>query len=171
MPAEGAGVIAEPETPAQAAPVDASAVAESLQRLRARHAATDGGEVASYIPELSGMDPSLFGICLATVDGAVYEAGDTRAPFTIQSMSKPLTYGLALERLGTEAIRRRIGVEPSGDAFNEISISPVTGMPRNPLITAGAIACAGLVAEHAEQPFDLMLAAYSRYAGRALAID
>src|ERR1700712_1308974 len=111
MPAEGAGVIAEPETPAQAAPVDASAVAESLQRLRARHAATDGGEVASYIPELSGMDPSLFGICLATVDGAVYEAGDTRAPFTIQSMSKPLTYGLALERLRGGAVRSRGGGE------------------------------------------------------------
>ena len=66
----------------------------------------------------------LFGICIATVEGAVYEAGDTRAPFTIQSMSKPLTYGLALERLGTDAVRSRIGVEPSGDAFNEISISP-----------------------------------------------
>jgi glutaminase len=103
------------------------------------------------------------------VDGAVYEAGDARAPFTIQSMSKPVTYGLALERLGTDTVRSRIGVEPSGDAFNEISISPVTGMPRNPLINAGAIACAGLVASAAEDPFALLLATYSRYAGRALA--
>jgi glutaminase len=135
-------VIAEPEARVPGvASVDArspSAVAEYLERLHARHDALDDGEVATYIPELSRVDPSLFGICIATVDGAVYEAGDTRAPFTIQSMSKPLTYGLALERLGTDSVRSRIGVEPSGDAFNEISISPLTGMPRNPLINAGA---------------------------------
>ena len=134
-----------------------SAVAAYLERLHARHGAIDDGEVATYIPELSRVDPSLFGICIATVDGAVYEAGDTHAPFTIQSMSKPLTYGLALERLGTDAVRSRIGVEPSGDAFNEISLSPETGMPRNPLINAGAIACAGLVAGAVDDPFALLL--------------
>jgi glutaminase len=167
-------VIAEPETSADSASGDAgtpSAVVEYLQRLHARHEAVVDGEVATYIPELSRVDPSLFGICLATVDGAVYEAGDTRAPFTIQSMSKPLTYGLALERLGTHGVRSRIGVEPSGDAFNEMSFSPVTGMPRNPLINAGAIACAGLVASDAEDPFALLLETYSRYAGRPLEID
>jgi glutaminase len=151
--------------------IGSSAVAAYLERLHARHDAVDQGEVATYIPELARVDPSLFGICLTTVDGAVYEAGDTRAAFTIQSMSKPLTYGLALERLGTDAVRGRIGVEPSGDAFNEISISPVTGMPRNPLINAGAIACAGLVAGDAADPFALLLETYSRYAGRELSLD
>ena len=168
----GAGVIAQPEQ--EDAALDAasgSAVAAYLQQLYTRHLAVDDGEVATYIPELSSVDPSLFGICIATVDGAVYEAGDTRVPFTIQSMSKPLTYGLALERLGTEAVRRRIGVEPSGDAFNEISISPETGMPCNPLINAGAITCAGLVAADAADPFGLLVDTYSRYAGRALAFD
>ena len=148
-----------------------SAVSAYLARLHATHGAIDEGEVATYIPELSRADPSLFGICLATVDGAVYEAGDTHAPFTIQSMSKPLTYALALERLGTAAVRGRMGVEPSGDAFNEISLSPETGMPRNPLINAGAIACAGLVANDSEDPFALLLETYSRYAGRELEID
>ena len=142
----------------------------SRRSTRATHRSTTG-EVATYIPELSIVDPSLFGICLATVDGAVYEAGDTRAPFTIQSMSKPLTYGLALERLGTEAVRQRIGVEPSGDAFNEISISPETGMPRNPLINAGAIACAGLVASDADDPYGLLVDTYSRYVGHPLELD
>jgi glutaminase len=168
-------VIAEPEARVQEqASLDAgsaSAVAAYLEALYIRHGAVHDGEVATYIPELSRVDPSLFGICLATVDGAVYEAGDTRVPFTIQSISKPLTYGLALERLGRDAVRSRIGVEPSGDAFNEISLSPETGMPRNPLINAGAIACAGLVAGEAEDPFALLLATYSRYAGRELALD
>ena len=110
------------------------------------------GEVATYIPELAGVDPDLFGICLATVDGAVYEAGDTRHPFTIQSMSKPLTYGLALELCGPEAVHARVGVEPSGDPFNEISLHPSTGTPLNPMINAGAITCAGLVLEARRRP-------------------
>ena len=56
-----------------------SPIAAYLGDLLERHAATDAGEVATYIPELAGVDPDLFGICLATVDGAVYEAGDTGA--------------------------------------------------------------------------------------------
>ena len=148
-----------------------SAVAAYLQQLYLRHLPDEDGEVATYIPELAHVDPSLFGICLATVDGAVYEAGDTRVPFTIQSMSKPLTYGLALERLGRDAVRSRIGVEPSGDAFNELSLSSQTRKPPNPLINAGAMACAGLVAADADDPFALLLETYSRYAGRELELD
>ena len=142
-----------------------------LDALLERHADLDAGEVAAYIPELAGVEPSLFGICLATVDGGVYEAGDSRIPFTIQSMSKPLTYGIALERLGEDLVRSRVGVEPSGDAFNEISLTPVTGAPVNPMINAGAIACAGLIARGEEQPSDLVLDTYSCYAGRKLEID
>jgi hypothetical protein len=149
----------------------ASAVAGYLARLHERHRANEGGEVATHIPELSQIDPALFGICIATVDGAVYEAGDTRAPLTIQSMSKPLTYALALERLGREAVHGRVGVEPSGDAFNELSISSETGIPRNPLINAGAITCSGLVASAADDPFALLHETYSRYAGRELEFD
>jgi glutaminase len=168
-------VIAEPQAGEQEdAAVDAespSAVVAYLERLYRRHRDVDDGEVASYIPELSHVDPSLFGICIATVDGAIYEAGDTRAPFTIQSMSKPLTYGLALERLGRDAVRSRIGVEPSGNAFNELSVSLDSGKPSNPLINAGAIACAGLVARSTVDPYGLLLETYSRYAGRALSLD
>ena len=122
-------------------------------------------------PELASADPDLFGICLATVDGALYEAGDTRAPFTIQSMSKPLTYGLALELAGEEAVRSRVGVEPSGDPFNEISLRAGTGTPVNPMINAGAITCAGLVFEASDAPMELLLETYSTYAGRPLEID
>jgi glutaminase len=114
-----------------------SPITAYLDALLERHARLEGGEVASYIPELASVDSDLFGICLTTVDGAVYEAGDTRAALTIQSMSKPLTYGLALERWGEQVVRSRVGVEPSGDAFNEISLAPATGAPLNPMINAG----------------------------------
>ena len=68
------------------------------------------GEVATYIPELSKADPDHFGICLVTADGRVFEAGDCDRPFTIQSISKPFTFGMALEEFGHEkvcAARRR----------------------------------------------------------------
>ena len=92
----------------------------------------DDGEVATYIPELAKADPRWFGICIATVDGHVYEVGDTRQPFTIQSISKPFVYGLALEDRGKPAVLERIGVEPTGDAFNEISLEAGTGRPLQP---------------------------------------
>ena len=68
--------------------------------------------------------PTGSAICLATTDGHVYEVGDSGQPFTIQSISKPFVYGLALEDRGREAVLRRIGVEPTGDAFNAISLEP-----------------------------------------------
>ena len=141
VPRTGAGVIAQAqaggETDALIEDGTVSAVAAYLQQLYLRHLPDEDGEVATYIPELAHVDPSLFGICLATVDGAVYEAGDTRVPFTIQSMSKPLTYGLALERLGRDAVRSRIGVEPSGDAFNELSLSSQTQEAAEPVDQRG----------------------------------
>ncbi len=143
-----------------------------LEDLRARlHDLTDG-EVADYIPELSRANPDHFGICIATRDGFVYEVGDSAAPFTIQSVSKPLTYGLALEQNGETAVLAKIGVEPSGDAFNAISLRPQTGAPLNPLINAGAIAACGLIGgDTADQKTASILEVFSRYTGRPLDID
>ena len=159
------------QTVAEQVGVRRSPVEAYLDGLLARHAGDDSGEVAAYIPELADVDPSLFGICLATVDGARYEAGDSGARFTIQSMSKPLTYGLALERAGEEFVRSRVGVEPSGDPFNEISLHPVTGAPVNPMINAGAITCAGVLVDAVGDPLGSLLETYSLYAGRRLEID
>jgi glutaminase len=148
-----------------------SPILDYLTGLLERFAALDDGAIATYIPELARSDPSHFGISIVTLDGAVYEVGDTRVGFTIQSMSKPLTYALVLEQLGHEAVHRRVGVEPSGDPFNEISLDPTTGAPVNPMINAGAIACAGMVAALEEDPLAHVLDAYSRYAGRRLETD
>jgi glutaminase len=149
-----------------------SPIERYLHRLHERHAELRSGEVATYIPELGKADPEWFGVCLATTDGRLYEVGDTRQPFTIQSISKPLTYGLALEDQRHEAVLKKVGVEPSGDAFNSISLDPHTGRPLNPMINAGAIATAGLVAgRSAEDRFERLLSVYSLYAGRRLTID
>jgi len=80
-----------------------------LERLHDALAGVETGEVASYIPELAGADPDMFGICLATPGGVLYEAGETSVPFTLQSISKPLTYGLALSDAGIESVRATVG--------------------------------------------------------------
>ena len=152
--------------------MSASPIQGYLDDLLARFRSLDDGQVADYIPELGLADPNWFGICIATHDGFVYEAGDCRQPFTIQSISKPLTYGLALEAHGEAEVLQKIGVEPSGDAFNAISLHPGTGAPRNPLINAGAIAACGLVpGTTVEDKTAHILDAFSRSAGRALDID
>ncbi|MBN4928352.1 glutaminase [Hoyosella rhizosphaerae] len=131
----------------------------------------DSGEVASYIPELARADPDRLAIAMATLDGEVYVAGDCDVEFTIQSISKPFTYALAIADQGLDVVLKHIDVEPSGDAFNEISLDPVTGKPRNPMINAGAIASHALVrGDDAEARVERILELYGRLAGRPLTI-
>lgn len=147
-------------------------IGDLLSRIRAEFAGDDRGEVASYIPELATADPAAFGLSLVGVAGSRYEAGEARAPFTIQSVSKPFVYALALADAGAEAVLERVGVEPSGEGFNAISLEPGTGRPDNPLINAGAILTTSLVAggdpaARSARILDLL----SRCAGRELAVD
>ena len=144
-----------------------------LERLHDTLAGVETGEVASYIPELAGADPDMFGICLATPGGVLYEAGETSVPFTLQSISKPLTYGLALSDAGIESVRATVGVEPSGEAFNAISLDVESGLPVNPMINVGAIATVSLVADNGAEGsrFARVLDAVSLYAGRELTVD
>ena len=149
-----------------------SPIQDFLQELHRKCAAANDGNVATYIPELAKANPDWFGICLVTANGAVYEVGDTQQEFTIQSISKPFVYGLALEDNGRAATLERVGVEPTGDAFNSISLDPGTGRPRNPMINAGAIATAGLIAgKTATSRFRRILETFSLYAGRELRVD
>lgn len=127
------------------------------------------GEVAAYIPELAAADPDRFALCLATVDGHLYEVGCTDVRYSVQSISKPFTYALALADRGVDAVGEKVGVEPSGDAFNEISLAADTGRPRNPMINAGAITSASLVVgESPAARFERVLEFYGRFAGREL---
>ena len=129
------------------------------------------GAVADYIPELGKADPAHFGISLATLDGHVYEVGDTKVPFTIQSMSKPFVFALALDTLGAARVESAIGVEPSGDPFNSIRLN-AENHPFNPMVNAGAIACSGLIHEaKGDGAFDFIRQALGRFAGRELDVD
>ncbi|MEQ1769989.1 MAG: glutaminase A [Devosia sp.] len=147
-------------------------VAQYLQALHDRHKTNRTGKLADYIPELTRTDPDLFGLAFATMDGYVYEAGDTAALFTIQSISKAIIYGLALEDHGRAEVLRRIGVEPSGEAFNSIAFDEKNNRPFNPMVNAGAIAATALVkgAAHDER-WTRILETFQRFVGRDLVMD
>ena len=150
----------------------AELVQRYLDQIRDEHAAVTDGALASYIPELARVDPSGFGLSLSSSDGFVYESGDAAIEFTIQSISKPFTYALALDQIGQEAVDARIGVEPSGEAFNEISVDDTTKTPKNPMINAGAIAAVSLVpGVTPDERFTRIRDFYSACAGRPLDID
>ena len=143
-----------------------------LEQLQERFAALESGSVADYIPELKKANPDWFGIALVTVDGHVYQVGDSRQPFSIQSISKAFTYGIALEDRGAEAVAAKIDVEPSGEAFNSISLEPDTGRPRNPMINAGAIVATSLVeGDGAGSKITRILEKFAQFAGGSLAVD
>jgi glutaminase len=149
-----------------------SLVRELIEDVHAGCLQDRSGDILHGTPALEDVDPESFGICVATVDGYVYEVGDTRLPFCIQSISKPFTYGVALTDRGHEFVDSRIDLEPSGDAFNEISLHPVTHRPRNPMINAGAIAASSFVdGANAAERTARLCAVYSAFAGRELELD
>lgn len=117
-----------------------------LPELAAEMAArSDRGEVATYIPQLSRVDPAKFGIAVVTNDGRVLTAGDADEAFSIQSISKVFTLTQALGEAG-DRLWKRVGREPSGDPFNSIvQLEHEHGIPRNPFINAGAIVISDVI--------------------------
>ena len=131
------------------------------------------GRVADYIPELAKADPSLFGICVVTCEGEIHSVGDWERSFTIQSVSKPFVYGIALEDCGREVVIERVGVEPTGDRFNSIiELDQSSKRPLNPMVNAGAIATSSIIrGDSPSERFNRLLEAFSRYTGREMAAD
>jgi glutaminase len=151
--------------------VSRSPVLEYLGELLEEYRGLDEGEIASYIPELGRADPRWFGICVVTADGHAYEVGDTGVEFTIQSISKPFVFGMALEDQGRDAVLERVGVEPSGNAFNSIAVDD-RNRPFNPMVNAGAMVATGLIEPGGgHDRMARIVDAFSRYAGRHLALD
>ena len=79
------------------------------------------GKTAQYIPQLKEVNKYYLGVCAMDLDGMVLEAGDTRVPFTIQSISKLVSLILAIRDCGADHLfHEKVGVEPTGDPFNSI---------------------------------------------------
>lgn len=112
----------------------------------------DSGNVASYIPELRNIDPNKFGVHLTTTDNQNYSLGDSTEKFSIQSIAKILALALAIE-LENDNLWNRVGVEPSGTAFNSlVQLEYENGIPRNPFINAGALVVCDILISHLQNP-------------------
>jgi glutaminase len=110
------------------------------------------GEVASYIPELSKIDPNKYGVHICTIDGNNYAIGDSEEKFSIQSITKVFAASLAFSLVG-DSIWKRVGVEPSGTSFNSlIHLELENGIPRNPFINAGALVVADILIKELKNP-------------------
>ena len=145
---------------------------ETLRQIHRDVSGVAEGAVADYIPELTRVDPEWFGIAVATTDGQVFEIGDARQTFTIQSCSKPFMYGQALEDHGRERVRERVGVEPSGDTFNAIVLDETSNRPFNPMVNAGAIATTDLIpGDDLSERLTRMRTAFGRYVGHDVQVD
>lgn len=131
------------------------------------------GEVADYIPVLAEADPEAFGLSLVDAGGRAYDLGDSRAAFSIQSISKAFVYALLCEAIGHETALERVGVNNTGMPFNSVvAIELNDGHPMNPMVNAGAIATTALLpGDSPAQQWELVREGLSAFAGRPLDVD
>lgn len=145
---------------------------EIIHRVYESHVSNCGGNVAQYIPELSSADPERFGIAVCTVNNEVVSVGDTESLFSLQSITKPFVYGLALECRNKHIVDEFVGSEPSGDPFNSIELDPAYNRAYNPMVNAGALTVTGLVYDHFGAQTDAeILSLFSKLAGGPLSVD
>jgi len=131
------------------------------------------GAVADYIPALAAASPNAFGVCVAGVRGRIFSIGDAEQEFAIESISKLFVFALVCHTLGDEQARQKLGVNSTGLPFNSVmAIELNADRTMNPLVNAGAIATTSLApGTTAEEKFESIVAAMSRFAGRRLAVD
>jgi glutaminase len=137
----------------------------------------DKGDVATYIPSLADADPNLLGIAVAGLDGEEHAEGDVEVPFPVQSISKVFSLVLAMQKaVAGDGVRRelweRVGREPSGDPFNSlVQLERERGIPRNPMINAGALVVDDVLLDHCDDPAGECQALLSELAGSEVGID
>ena len=138
-----------------------------LSELHQKYQPLMEGAIADYIPELTTANPEWFGVCVVTTAGQTFEVGDCDQLFTIQSISKAFIFGLALEDHGRDYVNSKVGVEPTGEAFNSIVLDEATNRPYNPMVNAGAIATADLIkGNNGTERLKRVLDMFKRYTGR-----
>jgi glutaminase len=112
----------------------------------------DPGKLATYIPELAKVSPDKFGVFVASMDGTGSGFGDSSQKFSIQSIAKVLSLSMVYAHIRVD-VWDRVGVEPSGRAFNSLTqLEDEHGIPRNPLINAGAIVICDMLISNFKNP-------------------
>ncbi|MFC1745018.1 glutaminase [Candidatus Riflebacteria bacterium] len=148
---------------------------EFLEKIHNKYKDLKDGKLASHIPELANVNTDMFGICIVTTDGWIYDIGDASHEFALRNIAGPFTYGLALEKSGEKKVFKQVGIEPARDLLFHLGMSPENGIPFNPLIPAGIITTISLIIDYfmetqAEKE-ECLMKDLSRFAGRDLKID
>jgi glutaminase len=154
-------------------PITAERIATAVTAAYARHKKNRRGKNASYIPALAEVDAQLFGVCVATVDGQTFSAGDAECQFALESISKVFTAALAMEQVGPREFHRKVGADPTGEAFNSVlALELHNDKPNSPMVNAGAMTATSLVsATDAEDRWRQILQIQSDFAGRAISVS
>ena len=145
---------------------DFEAFSKEIQKIYNDAKKNNGGKVADYIPQLKKVLPNKFGISICSIDGQRFSIGDHSEYFSIQSVSKPINYCLALEENGGDFVHNHVGREPSGVGFNEITFDK-RKRPHNPMINAGAIMTSSLIKNKLDPAsrFDYVIDMWRRLCG------
>lgn len=153
--------------------LDTTAIADAVHTAYEDHRNDTGGRNASYIPYLASVDPALFGICVMTADGQLFEAGDTDFEFALESISKVFSMAWAMEKVGLETFQEKVGADPTGEPFNSvISVALHGDAPVSPLVNAGAMSTVSLIpGDGAEDRWEAILQVQSAFAGRKIKLS
>jgi glutaminase len=148
-------------------------IADAVDAAHAKHKNNRRGKNAGYIPALAEVDPQRFGVCVVTVDGQTFSAGDATTEFALESISKVFTAALAIEQVGPRQFHRKVGADPTGEAFNSVlALELHNDKPNSPMVNAGAMTTTSLVkASDAEDRKRQILQIQSDFAGRPIAIS
>lgn len=148
-------------------------VAALVNEAHARFADVGEGQVSQVYPALARMPADLFGICIVSAAGRVFEAGDADHPFSIMSVSKPFVFALVCQEFGWDEVRARIGANSTGLPFNSLAAVELSGDGRtNPMVNAGAIATTSLApGGSGEERWRFIHDGLARFAGHPLAMN
>jgi glutaminase len=154
-------------------PIVADRIAETVGAAHAKHKNDRRGKNASYIPALAEVDPRLFAVCVATVDGQTFSAGDAQCQFALESISKVFTAALAMEQVGQREFHRKVGADPTGEAFNSVlALELHNDKPNSPMVNAGAMTATSLVsATDADDRGRQIVQIQSDFAGRLITVS
>ena len=148
-------------------------VQQVVDDAHARYAAESGGSLSGVYPALAAADPEAFGLAVVSVTGDRVTSGDADAPFTIMSVAKPFVFALVGEAVGVQEVRRRVGVNATGLAFNSAyAVEREPSGRTNPMVNPGAIATTGLwPGRDLEDRWTRLHEGLSRFAGHPLPMD
>ncbi len=152
---------------------DPDRIAQAVNAAHMKYKSKRGGKNAGYIPALAEVDPQLFGICVATVGGQTFSAGAAESLFALESISKVFTAALAMEQVGPREFHRKVGADPTGEAFNSVlALELHNNRPMSPMVNAGAMTATSLVsAADADDRWRQILEIQSNFAGRPIEVS